>query len=505
MDHVYGTTTSFTEELSECLVLNPNLHIEEVSNLLDLPPCSAELLVTNGLLEKIPLVDLGVTLQRMDAASPKAIHILAIDQMSSDRAVGLSCDDWVAMFLGLNPQYRLASVDVENEEPGKLWLTFIKGHPAFLSERLADVLAECEALAGSGMYLAARSLLEERLQMDLEEEELFLGLALGNILMAQGFLDDAQNLFTGLARRCQGEPLAQINLFGALVLNGKEVEAREVATEALRCFPEDPDVQDLSLLLGGAMRSQVTSPVEGVKEAGLKQYRIGIISGYYPGERFNSQINHKAYADYHGYYYIFNSSPERDSRNYFRKIETIKRYIDLFDWIFWIDDDAYFTNFEISLENFILNAETSDLIICKSPSTKKLFTKFSSGQFLLRNSMRSHLFLNAVMEVDLEKVRAFWREDLGYFSDGDQDAMVYLSEMDSRFGGDYFQTLDHYAFNNRDFEYQARLEEHFLVHFTGTSKIASKAGFCNRLGVNSYLVPDVLLKDFRIEAYNHLG
>lgn len=229
---------------------------------------------------------------------------------------------------------------------------------------------------------------------------------------------------------------------------------------------------------------------------------VGVISGYYPALRFNSQVNHKLYADRHGYRYIFNGGPERDPRMYFRKLETIARYLDLFDWIFWIDDDAYVTDFEIPLERFIDQATGAELVICRSPSTKRIFTKFSSGQFLLKNTPRAHALLQAALHTDLAEVEAFWRDDLGMFTQGDQDVLVYLSEADPRFGDGFFRILNHHAFNNRDFEYTHRLTEHFLVHFTGQRKQASKREFCERLGCNSYLVPDDFLHGYRLVEAN---
>lgn len=226
--------------------------------------------------------------------------------------------------------------------------------------------------------------------------------------------------------------------------------------------------------------------------------QLGILSGHYPGVRFNSQINHKCYADQHGYHYIFNGSPERDRRRYFSKIETILRYLKLFDWVFWIDDDAYFTDFRIPLTRFMDEGPEAEFIICKSPATKTLFTKFSSGQFLLRNSPTAHAFLQAVLATDLEVVKAAWREDLGYFSRGDQDAMVHLVENDPRFSDGFCRILDHDRFNNRDFEYQRALDEHFLLHFTGRAKQESKQEFVSRIGCNRFLTPEPLLARYRM-------
>ncbi len=230
------------------------------------------------------------------------------------------------------------------------------------------------------------------------------------------------------------------------------------------------------------------------------EVRIGILSGYYPGLRFESPINHKLYADYHGYSYIYNFTPECDQRKYFFKIETIRRYIDLFDWIFWIDDDAYFTDFSIPLTRFLEGVTDEQMVICASPSTKKLFTKFSAGQFLLKSTDMSRQFIQAIFDVDMEVVRNFWRDDLGYYSHGDQEAMVYLTETDPRFSSSFIKIVDHNQFNNRDFEYQSRLDEHFLVHFTGRQKQQSHQEFYERLAVNRWLVPDELVRRYTLEG-----
>lgn len=227
--------------------------------------------------------------------------------------------------------------------------------------------------------------------------------------------------------------------------------------------------------------------------------KLGILSGHYPGIRFNSQINHRCYADCHGYHALFNGAPERDRRRYFRKIETILRYLDLFDWIFWIDDDAYFTDFRVPLTRFLEDAGEAEFVICRSPSTKKLFTKFSSGQFFLRSGPRARAFLEAVMATDLEMVRAAWRDDLGYFTRGDQDAMVYLVEHDPRFAGGFCRILDHNCFNNRDFEYEQSLDEHFLLHITGRAKQQSLREFVARIGCNRFLTPDPWLATLQID------
>src|SRR5690606_18745961 len=97
------------------------------------------------------------------------------------------------------------------------------------------------------------------------------------------------------------------------------------------------------------------------------------------------------------------------------------------------------------------------------------------------------------LHTDLNHVKQWWGSHLGMFTKGDQDALVYLMETDPEFAAPFCTILDHQHFNNRDFEYQTRLEEHFLLHFTGKQKVQDKVRFCERMGVNEYLSPPELI------------
>jgi hypothetical protein len=226
--------------------------------------------------------------------------------------------------------------------------------------------------------------------------------------------------------------------------------------------------------------------------------RIGILSGYYPGMRFNSPVNHRLYARQHSYRYIFDSTPRFDKRTYMRKLEAILEYLDLFDWLFWIDDDAYFTNFSVPLERFIDMAPESDFIVCKSPSTKDIFTRISSGQFLLRNTPTARRFIEDALATDLKQVQKWWKTHLGIFTKGDQDALVYLLESQPSYASPFCSILDHSHFNSRPFEYENQLDDHFLVHFTGQKKLLDKAQFCQRMHCNEYLCPSDLIDELAL-------
>ena len=112
----------------------------------------------------------------------------------------------------------------------------------------------------------------------------------------------------------------------------------------------------------------------------LDKKRIGIISGRFPESKFHSQINHKLYADKHGYTYIHCNFPTRAINPYMNKVFFLKAYVHLFDYLFWIDDDAFFFDFEQDIIQYLPKGDHF-FSCCSSPDFKELKTVISSGQF----------------------------------------------------------------------------------------------------------------------------
>jgi hypothetical protein len=192
--------------------------------------------------------------------------------------------------------------------------------------------------------------------------------------------------------------------------------------------------------------------------------RVGVVSGRYPASEFESFINHKAYCARHGYTYIHCNWPTGAANQYMNKLEYVRAYYHLFDYLFWIDDDAFFMRPEQALEAFVPQPGQF-LSICGSPTSKPIHTYVSSGQFMLRCDDTGRAFIDAVTKVDLDHVRSWWTEALGYFTGGDQDAMVYLLKQDDRFAS--YQRHGYEAFNSR-VEHLLAGDPVFLLHFTGT-------------------------------------
>lgn len=191
---------------------------------------------------------------------------------------------------------------------------------------------------------------------------------------------------------------------------------------------------------------------------------ILVLSGRYPPTAFESAANHRVYCDRHGYTYVHCSWPTRAANPYLNKIEYVRHYYDRFEHIFWIDDDAFFIDQTQPLAPW-LPPEGKFLSICASPSYKSLHTFVSSGQFMLRGDTLGRRFIDELLEVDLEGVRRWWRDDLGYFSNGDQDAMVFLLQTRPEYAAGLVRH-PHQSFNSRLADLEAG-EQPFVLHFTG--------------------------------------
>ena len=195
-----------------------------------------------------------------------------------------------------------------------------------------------------------------------------------------------------------------------------------------------------------------------------------IISGRYSKTKVESSINHKIYADKFGYAYINCNWPTKEKNPYLNKIHFILNYIDLYDYIIWIDDDAFFFDFEVDIMEYSPKGDNI-LSACKSPSYKPLKTFLSSGQFILKSCHLSKEFLNEILLQKFSTIESWWYNDLGFYTKGDQDIMVYLFHTDERFKNK-ITLYDYKKFNSRyENLFDKDLHKPLILHFTGRPEI----------------------------------
>ena len=224
--------------------------------------------------------------------------------------------------------------------------------------------------------------------------------------------------------------------------------------------------------------------------AGYNISKIAIVSGFDKLQpRFESHINHKKYAEKHGYAYYFDTDREPHN-DYFSKIDKILKYLDLYDWIFWIDDDAFFVDHKIKLEDLIHTGGGKELIFCKSPvNLKGEFTLLNSGAFFVKNTIKTKKYLNNVLNVDLIHIKNWWKKEYGVFTNADQDVIYYLLYNGSEYSNNvFFKIVEPKYFNSRPFNFQNKFDEYFLCHFPGNEKERQIDEFAKRFKLNNALL-----------------
>ena len=135
---------------------------------------------------------------------------------------------------------------------------------------------------------------------------------------------------------------------------------------------------------------------------------IGIITSYTNHIRWDnygkcdygdfSSFNHHEYANKHGYSYIKKIVNNDDYQNWYPtwiKIDVLKTYLPLFEYLVWIDADAVFVNQDVKIEDLI--NDDIDLILPKLEVDKisgNMWTHTSTGLMVWKNSEWSNNILN---------------------------------------------------------------------------------------------------------------
>ena len=103
-----------------------------------------------------------------------------------------------------------------------------------------------------------------------------------------------------------------------------------------------------------------------------------------------ASLNHHEYANKHGYSYVKKIVNNDDYLNWhptWIKIDVLRTYLHIFDYVVWIDADAVFRNQEVRIEDFI--EDGIDLILPKLEIDKvsgNVWTSTTTGFMIWRNS-----------------------------------------------------------------------------------------------------------------------
>jgi hypothetical protein len=140
--------------------------------------------------------------------------------------------------------------------------------------------------------------------------------------------------------------------------------------------------------------------------------RICIITSYTDHIRWDNygkcdygnfaSLNHHEYSNKHGYSYIKEILKNDDYSNWhptWIKIDVIKKYLPLYDYVVWIDSDAVFVNQDTTIESLIDG--NIDLVIPKLELDRvsgNMWTHTTTGFMIWKNSEWSKNVLNLLWD-----------------------------------------------------------------------------------------------------------
>lgn len=221
----------------------------------------------------------------------------------------------------------------------------------------------------------------------------------------------------------------------------------------------------------------------------------------------HSYINHSVYAREFGFDFRFEAGVAEAVDNvFFFKTAAIERVIARYDWVVWLDDDTFITDFSRDrIRELIDEAEAAgaSFVAARGPVEPNGFFSFlNSGVMLLKNNEENREMLRAMNDESLELARAWWDEaKFGVFTGGDQDIIIWM--LHERDWLHRAMIVDHRRLNSRTHHYESSLEDAFICHFCGHwDKSLSIAQFSERFHANQALVPSDLAVKYSIKRLN---
>lgn len=226
--------------------------------------------------------------------------------------------------------------------------------------------------------------------------------------------------------------------------------------------------------------------------------------------RLRSYINHSIFAQLHGLDYRLECAvSERVESKWFYKTRTIERVLPRYDWVAWIDDDAFITDF--SRDNFtalIQRAEAGGqfLVVAEGPREPNgMWTAINAGVLLVKNCQRSRDLLAAMTTANVGRAKDWWdTERVGWYCDGDQAVIPWWIATQGL--EDEVLVVGHRELNSRGHFYENSLADAFVMHFCGyPDKAIGIVAFAERWGIGQELVPDELLDRFHVRVRSPMG
>jgi len=151
--------------------------------------------------------------------------------------------------------------------------------------------------------------------------------------------------------------------------------------------------------------------------------RVLILSGHYPASHWQSQTNHKIFADLLGFDYRHASHCTFAKDPYIHKINWIAEYIREYDYVFWIDDDSYFLDFTSDVAETLMKCNTGFFLGGRDEEPGVPPPPINACFFGLRKGEQSAKILAHAASLSDSDVLDAWDETDGHAYGGDQDRL----------------------------------------------------------------------------------
>jgi len=178
--------------------------------------------------------------------------------------------------------------------------------------------------------------------------------------------------------------------------------------------------------------------------------------------RFDAYKNHEIYCKYWNTEYEFYLDSKRQPP-YFIKIDAILDSFKKYDYVLYLDDDAFFLDRQWNYSNVFLNYSEYNLIV-----TAGYRGYFNSGVMFLKKSNRLIDLLNKVERINRNNYLNDW--DFKSWGNPGQDydnaRLVYLTQ---RYLKDKTKIVDYPGFNCKELHFSKGYSSP-IVHFTSRNK-----------------------------------
>lgn len=239
--------------------------------------------------------------------------------------------------------------------------------------------------------------------------------------------------------------------------------------------------------------------------------KVTIVSG---GDeiRLRSYVNHKIFSLEHGFDYRLEIGLGEEIKSKFDyKFNCILNALKYTDWLVWVDDDVYFTDFSSeNIENLINEAEVSghQIVLAEGPLEPNGFwSKINTGVMIVRNSKSAREILKKSKSTPLSEVKSSWDEsEDGLYTNGDQDQLWHVIRNDDLINLKMVRIVDHSLLNSRGHYYKSSLLDNFAMHFCGyPDKELGVSIFAKQWGIGQEIVPRSLLDKYGVSVRSSLG